>query len=59
MRALDDFEVRLHQYFLHSATQPWALLAAIAVEFQQERIHAEHARYDERAAIAILNIGGV
>ena len=36
-----------------------ALIAAIGVEFQQERIQAEHGRHDQRTAIAILDIGGV
>ena len=35
------------------------MITAIGVEFQQERKHAEHRRHDQRAAIAILNVGGV
>ena len=35
------------------------MIAAIGVEFQQEWIHAGHGRHDERAAIAILDIGGM
>ena len=35
------------------------MVAAIGVEFAQERIHAEQGRHDQRAAITILNVGGV
>ena len=59
IRALDDFDIHLCHYFRHGAAKHWALIAAIGVEFQQERIHAEHGRHDQRAAIAILNVGGV
>ena len=59
IRALDDFDIHLRHYFRDSAAKHRALIAAIGVEFQQERIHAEHRRHDQRAAIAILNVGGV
>ena len=45
--------------FAHSAAEQRALIAAIGIEFQQERIQAEHRRHHQRAAIAILNVGGV
>jgi hypothetical protein len=35
------------------------LIAAIGVEFHQERIHAEHGRHDECAAVPILNVSGM
>ena len=41
------------------ATNQRALTAAIGVEFHQERIHAEHGRHDEYAAVAILNVSGM
>ena len=59
IRALDDFDVHLFHYFRHSAAEDRALIAAIGVELQQEWIHAEHGRYDQRATIAILNVSGV
>jgi len=59
IRAFDDFDIHLRHYFRHSAAKHRTLIAAIGVEFQQERIHAEHGRHDQHAAIAILNVGGV
>ena len=53
------FDIHLRHYFCHGAAKHRALIAAIGVEFQQERIHAEQGRHDERAAIAILNVGGM
>ena len=35
------------------------MIAAIGVEFHQKRIHAEHGRHDEYAAVAILNVSGM
>ena len=59
IRALDDFDIHLRHYFRHGAAKHRALIAAIGVEFQQKRIPAEHGRHHQRAAIAILNAGGV
>ena len=59
IRAFDDFDIHLRHYFRHSATKHRTLIAAISVELQQEWIHAEHGRHDQRAAIAILNVGGM
>jgi len=59
IRALDDFDIHFRHYFRDSAAKYRTLIAAIGVEFQQERIHSEHGRHDQRAAIAILNVGGV
>ena len=59
IRAPDDFDIHLRHYFCHGAAKHRALITAIGVEFQQERIHSEHGRHDQRAAIAILNVGGV
>jgi len=59
IRALDDFHVHARQYFRDGVAEHRALIAAIGVEFQQERIQAEHGRHDQRTAIAVLDIGGV
>jgi hypothetical protein len=56
---LDDLYVHLRHYFRHGAAKQRALIAAIGVEFYQERIHAEHGRHDECAAVAILNVSGM
>ena len=59
IRAFDDFDIHLRHYFRYSAAKHGALIAAIGVEFQHERIHAEHGRDDQRTTITILNVGGV
>ena len=59
IRALDDFDVHACQYFRDGVAEHRALIAAIGVEFQQERIQAEHGRHDQCTAIAVLDIGGV
>ncbi len=59
VRALDDLDIHLRHDFARSATEHRALIAAIGIEFQQERIQAEHRRHHQRATIAILNVGGV
>jgi hypothetical protein len=56
---LDDFYIQPRHYFCHGAAKQRALIAAIGVEFHQERIHAEHGRRDECAAVAILNVSGM
>jgi hypothetical protein len=55
----DDFDIHACHYLPDSAAKHRTLIAAIGIEFQQERIQAEHGRHDQRAAIAILNVGGV
>ena len=59
IRTLDDLHIQPCHYFCHGAAKQRALIAAIGVEFHQERIHAEHGRHDECAAVAILNISGM
>jgi hypothetical protein len=59
VRAFDDFDIHSCHYLSNSAAKHRTLIAAIGIEFQQERIQAEHGRHDQRAAIAILNVGGV
>src|SRR6476660_6965224 len=56
---LDDLHIYSRHYFCHGAAKQRALIAAIGVEFHQERIHAEHGRHDEYAAVAILNVSGM
>jgi hypothetical protein len=56
---LDDLYVHLRHYLRHGAAKQRALIAAIGVEFHQERIHAEHGRHDECAAVPILNVSGM
>ena len=36
-----------------------ALIAAVGVEFQQERIHTKRGRHDQCTTFAILNVGCV
>ena len=57
--ALDDLYIQARHYFCHGATKQRALIAAIGVEFHQERIQAEHGRHHERAAVAILNVSSM
>jgi hypothetical protein len=56
---LDDLYVHLRHYLRHGAAKQRALIAAIGVEFHQERIHAEHGRRDQCAAVPILNVSGM
>ena len=37
---------------------PYSEEAAVGVELDQERIGAEQRRHEERAAVAVLNVGG-
>ena len=56
---LDDLHIHPRHYFCHGAAKQRALIAAIGVEFHQERIHAEQGRHDECAAVPILNVSGM
>ena len=56
---LDDLHIHSRHYFCYGAAKQRALIAAIGVEFHQERIHAEHGRHAEYAAVAILNVSGM
>jgi hypothetical protein len=47
---LDDLHIHPTPLFCHGAAKQRALIAAIGVEFHQERKHAEHGRHDECAA---------
>ena len=59
IRTLDDLDIHARHYFRDGAAKQRALIAAIGVEFHQERIHAEHGRHDQCAAVTILDIGGM
>ena len=54
---LDDLHI--HPRHCHGAAKQRALIAAIGVEFHQERIQAEHGRHHERAAVTILNVSSM
>ena len=56
---LDDLHIHPRHYFCHGTAKQRALIAAIGVEFHQKRIHAEHGRHDEYAAVAILNVSSM
>ena len=45
--------------FLQRALELRALVTAVGVELEKERIEAEQSRHEQRAAVAILNVGGV
>ena len=57
--SFDDFEVDLTDDFLERALELPALIAAVGVELEKERVEAEQSRHEQRAAVAILNVGGV
>jgi hypothetical protein len=54
---LDDLHIHPLHYFCHGAAKQRALIAAIGVEFHQERIQAEHGRH-HRARFSFVHIGG-
>src|SRR5712672_2308953 len=56
---LDDLHIHPRHYFCHGAAKQRASIAAIGVEFLQERIQAEHGRHHERAAVAILTVSSM
>jgi hypothetical protein len=55
----DDLHIHPRHDFCHGAAKQRALIAAIGIEFHQERIQAEHGRHHKRAAVAILNVSGM
>ena len=55
---LDDLHIHSRHYFCHGAAKQRALIAAIGVT-SSERMHAEHGRHDEYAAVAILNVSSM
>ena len=59
VRTPDDLHVHSRHDFLDGGAKQRTLIAAVGVELQQKRKHAERRRHDERAAVAILDVGGV
>lgn len=57
--SLDDLDVDPRHDLLQRAFEDRPLIAAIGVEPQQEGKHAEQRRHDQRAAVAILHVGGM
>jgi hypothetical protein len=57
--ALDDLHIELRQDRFHGGAERRALIAAVGVELQQERLHAEQRGHHKRAAIAVLDAGGM
>ena len=49
----------VHEKMAAGSETARATISSIGVEFQQERIQAEHGRHDQCTAIAVLDIGGV
>ena len=59
VRTLDDLDIHPTQDLLHRSLKLRPLVAAVGIELQQERKRAEQARHQQRAAVAVLNVGGV
>ena len=57
--ALDDLHVDLTAGTLQSLLELRPLIAAVGVEFQQEREHAEQRAHEQNAAVPILDVGGM
>ena len=58
-QSLDDLEVDARQNTFHRALEFRPLVASVGVELDQEREGAEQARHQQRAAVAVLNVGGM
>ena len=56
IRAFDDLDVDVGQRAFHGRTKFRALIAAVGVEFEQERKSAEQGRHQHCAAVTILDI---
>src|ERR1700752_159789 len=57
--ALDDLDVHALENSPQCILEACALVSTIGVEFQEKRIEAEQRGHQERAAVAILDIGGM
>ena len=57
--SLDDLDVEVRQNPFYRALELRPLVAAVGIELDQERIDAEQARHQQRAAVAVLDVGGV
>ena len=59
IRSLDDLDIDARQNPFHRALELRSLVAAVGIELDQERKGAEQARHQQRAAVAVLDVGGV
>ena len=59
IRPLDDLDGDARQNPLHRALELRPLIAAVGIELDQEWKSAEQARHQQRAAVAVLDVGGV
>ena len=60
IRSLDDLDIDGRQNPFHRAVELGSLLAAVGKELDQERkTRNEQARHQQRAAVAVLDVGGV
>ena len=57
--SLDDLDVDLAADAAQSRLELGALVAAVGVELQQERVQAEQRAHQQHAAIAVLDVGGM
>src|SRR5271165_630331 len=55
----DDLDVDARQNAFHRALELRPLIAGVGIELDQERESAEEARHQQRAAVAILDVGGM
>src|SRR5208337_4464821 len=58
-QSLDDLEVDARQNAFHRALEFRPLVASVGVEPNQEREGSEQACHQQRAAVAVLNVGGM
>src|SRR5271165_3698979 len=59
IRSFDDLDIEALQNAFHRALELRPLVACVSIELDQEREGAKQARHDERAAVAVLDVGGV
>jgi hypothetical protein len=59
IRSLDDLDVDARQNLFHRALELRSLVAAVGIKLDQERKGAEQARHQQRAAVAVLDVGGM
>ena len=57
--SLDDLDIDARQNPFHRTLELRSLVAAVGIELDQERKGAEQARHQQRAAVAVLDVGGV
>ena len=59
IRSLDDLDVDARQNPFHPALELRSLITAVGIELDQERKGTEQTRHQQRAAVAVLDVGGV